>query len=1385
MPVGTVRGRYELDAPALKTLRDLEKQGIRTQDQMDRLGRAMDDLGDQKDQQRLRDYGRQMGDFRRTTERTFRDVRREWVETTRVVRVEVGRQERAIDTLIAKLDILSAKRASPQIDVDGIAAAIAQVEVLHARINSLGNARATASVGVRGGGGGGPRLPVPNAGGGGGNLAPGGKGLRSVGFGPLNFGSAGGLALMAGALPAVVQLGGGAGALLGSAGMGALGAGAIAAPAIGGLATGAGLSAMVGVSAQGQINDASKAMEKFRDVIADYGRSSKEAARAKRELDQAMAAAPEGTRELLRMTRGLSREWARDTRPARNSYVGVLRSGLRAGNALEGTAARGANRVTGALDREASALSTWISGGTGQRAIRQGAGIFDENLGNMRGAGQNSFEAFLNVMQASRPFFREATDWLREWTRGWATGTDDIERTRESIGRMVDHLKSWMRLTGATGGLIGSLLGSGAPEGQRMVDDLTGTFDRWSAWLDTHPRQVQDFFRRSVDGTEQLAEGLWEVVRALGQIGDDLGPLLTHFMTLLQIGGQLGLLTPGAGALAYGAFRGTRGARGGGGGVGAAGGGGGASGGAAGGLGMMALASSGFANWRERGDLRRTGMAGATIGEREAARAALAAGAAPTLLQRGRSALRQRAFRPGSTYGLARSFGYGRAASAAAGVGAAGMAGGGVLRAGAMGAGRAYLPIGALFAGLDAYAYEGDNGGLDLGNRAQVAANSLLLGAPAAAGVFSKPRSRTQIDQQAAAYSGDIIGGLSSGRSTRGIRGDITDLRRAGQLVRGDDSADFGTGAERDRRIREVQRAFREEIEVRRQMAQDLRRSRVNEARERGVRTAREFEEGFERRSGRKGANRAAVFGDVIGEARGDLGKMGRHGGRAFATETLDWAQQAAKGNKAMEAEVDRLEDSIVRKFGGMARQVATINGRIYVGASNEWGRISEAISSAARRGVDETSAEFQRLRSVAVGALRDMGYSEKEARGLFRAQAKYGKGAVSATSNRGRAGRRADAVGPVGGVGQGDGIGDGLGDRRGARAKAAGQQSAATGGLMGANPGLSKYAGIAASYGLGVSSGRRPGAVTSYGNRSFHASGDALDLHGSPDSMKRFALDVARRFGSQLEELIYSPLGWSIKNGSRTAAYAVADHYDHVHIADTSPGAGGGGGAMGGLAGGLAGGGIHLNPRQSKRGGAVGALSNAARSAYARGIEARVNEMGGGGGLVGGLTGSIAEMVRQAGLPPIFNRIINAESGGDPHARNASGATGLTQIMWPLHRGIVPGATSRTALENPSINLAAARKLYGQSGLSPWAASRGGWGDGIGSVSRGVRGTGPQRRPARVKLGAVGGVAVSFAGASFHVRNDGDIEKIAEAVGGRILSAIRGDRVSEEAVNG
>jgi hypothetical protein len=108
---------------------------------------------------------------------------------------------------------------------------------------------------------------------------------------------------------------------------------------------------------------------------------------------------------------------------------------------------------------------------------------------------------------------------------------------------------------------------------------------------------------------------------------------------------------------------------------------------------------------------------------------------------------------------------------------------------------------------------------------------------------------------------------------------------------------------------------------------------------------------------------------------------------------------------------------------------------------------------------------------------------------------------------------------------------------------------------LDGANAKLARYALIASRYGLQVSSGLRPGDSDSH-----HGRGNALDIAGPGGEMLMFAKLMARRFGKGLEELIHTPLGFGIKDGRRVPPYAVADHFDHVHVADVNPAGGAGG---------------------------------------------------------------------------------------------------------------------------------------------------------------------------------------------------------------------------------
>lgn len=61
----------------------------------------------------------------------------------------------------------------------------------------------------------------------------------------------------------------------------------------------------------------------------------------------------------------------------------------------------------------------------------------------------------------------------------------------------------------------------------------------------------------------------------------------------------------------------------------------------------------------------------------------------------------------------------------------------------------------------------------------------------------------------------------------------------------------------------------------------------------------------------------------------------------------------------------------------------------------------------------------------------------------------------------------------------------------------------------------------------------------------------------------------------------------------------------------------------------------------------------------------------------------------------PTMAAVALAESGGNPGATNPSGATGLWQIEWPLHKGVA-GTTTQSQLLDPNTNAEAAVSLLG-----------------------------------------------------------------------------------------
>jgi hypothetical protein len=1266
---------------ASEPIRGIRRETRGLQGDAERAGKALDDMAGPKaardlqkvaeDTRTLRGNLRGLRDEMPLLSRAFDVYDRRLVAAAR----DTDRLTASTDRLAGSLRTLGVIDAHPRVEIDGIAAARAELAGLRRDLSSFGRQRATASARISSGGigGGGPRS---------------GAYAGTDGFGVFT----GRTGVIAGAavagLPLVQAVGGAAGALGGSLMGAGLGAGGIG--LAGGGALTVGIAALASVAGPAKKNlDA--AQQSYTAAVVDFGRQSREAIRAKRELDQAMAAAPAGATGYLAQRRALGRDWQQATRPAQADLLGLGAGAMRRvrRRALPSLAAD-TGVVAGATRQQGLALTDFMTNPRSLATLGTLSHAFADNLDEAEGTAEHLIGTLGNIARASLPFFHEGMVWIDKTTGGWEQSTHDIGVLRHEMSGYVDDLKAWGHLTESAFGLAHDVLMGGRPAGRSTVEDLTGTLDRWDHWVEKNPGKIDAFFRNAVTDTEKIAGSIADIVVGLDHMATELRPLLNPLTTVASLFGNLsGALGPGA-------------------------------------AGSLLLGVRGLRQRALRGGGSPSGVAGSAgpiiVGGLGAAE--------------GRSAL------------------------------------GGLLnpRAAALGglrtAGRFALP-GMAFGGLLGASTDGD-----LGERLQGAASGATFG------LLPSPVTRAMARQQGAGTAMSDVAALGTATTPAQVRAQIAVLERkrnaATAAAHGQGVSFLGIGLHGALVGGPQDKEMLRSAAAAKQYAASIRELRAQEqglthdqdvlanamSRQHAADLTESFGKAFDTLSGKYGAEAAmdkTVHG-VLDKMRG----MRRDGARILGENTLAWAQEQAHANPALAGEVSWLTDHIERSFSEMGDRVVIVNGKILTGSAKQWQAIASAMTTPAERARQDVSSSFTAIQQQAVGALTAMGYSASEARSLVRG---VESGAYSASQVGAKTGSGQPLLQSQSNLAKSHGykgIGDGLGDGPGTAVKP-GQHGAGSSALMGANAGLGIYANEASRFGLHVSSGLRPGAVTASGNRSLHASGNAIDETGPASGMLSYARLMASRFGGGLDELIHTPLGFGIKNGRRVplsfwGSAINAQHRDHVHVGDRTPT--GGGGGLASMSMDTAGPGlfnVSLRAPGSRLRGVPGALAGAAGDIYASGLSGKLAALsagtagGGGGGRLG--RAQVEHLwIAAGGAPALAHQMANiawSESGWQTGARNASGASGLWQILGDPFPG------------NPFDPLTNARMAVAKEhagGLHPWDASRASWsrsgapaGDGIG-WSRPALGGGPMN----ITVAGSRGPTINVSSAPIHVQAGG-----------------------------
>jgi hypothetical protein len=261
-----------------------------------------------------------------------------------------------------------------------------------------------------------------------------------------------------------------------------------------------------------------------------------------------------------------------------------------------------------------------------------------------------------------------------------------------------------------------------------------------------------------------------------------------------------------------------------------------------------------------------------------------------------------------------------------------------------------------------------------------------------------------------------------------------------------------------------------------------------------------------------------------------------------------------------------------------------------------------------------------------------------------------------------------------------------------------------ASGGFAGLKPGIASAARRVLARFPALSITSTTGGAHAPG--SYHYLGEAADIAGP--GMDQAAAWIKQTMGAGLTEGIHNP-NLSIKFGKNVpssfwGAQTWAGHANHIHLAVA--------GAL--RAAGL--GSAQIKRVMARAGlgavsgiaqGALDTVRRGARSVLSRAIGSASAGDTGGPSVSGGVSfAQLRSLWIKAGGPPgvatLMAHVAEAESSGNPNAHNASGATGLWQILG----AVVPGN-----LYDPLVNARNAVAKYRAGGLAPWDASRSVWG--------------------------------------------------------------------------
>jgi cell wall-associated NlpC family hydrolase len=281
--------------------------------------------------------------------------------------------------------------------------------------------------------------------------------------------------------------------------------------------------------------------------VADAERSLKTASTtatgATQALNTALKELSPSEKNLVGVITRLKDVWEKVTRPITDGIVNAIARGLdKVTQMLQDPKIVSAFTKLGkAFGAAIDSLSSFFTGPAGRKFIEFFTGQATKNLPIFVRLFENLLKFLGDIAKAAAPIFtdllKSATSGIAGWDKSFnapaATGKSPLTRRTGAPSTVTRGdvffqnaeiaMKTFFRFTGAFLRLLGAIIAAGDKPGLGAFDSLISTLNRWTAWIRSHPKEVNEFFSNGITITGKFLVLAGKLVGLFAKLSDNQG----------------------------------------------------------------------------------------------------------------------------------------------------------------------------------------------------------------------------------------------------------------------------------------------------------------------------------------------------------------------------------------------------------------------------------------------------------------------------------------------------------------------------------------------------------------------------------------------------------------------------------------------------------------------------------------------------------------------------------------------------------------------------------------------------------------------------------------------------------------------------------------------